>query len=371
MEGGRPQITGTGILAAKSTPDGALVSVNGHATTATNNTVNLKPGTYDVQITKTQYFTWSKRITIQKEIVSQINALLIPIAPSPTNITATGVINPVLDPSMTKIAYTASSSATDKRLNGIFVLDMNGGSILTLQSNSRQIVDDNPDLFSQAALSWTPDGKSIIASVSANRQTPSVYLLDAMNMNQTPKDITAVLDTYATQWAKEKLESSKALIDSLTPPLATIATNHFTVLGWSPDEYKILYQATGSATAIPRMINPPIIGADSTPEDRNLENGNVYVYDRKEDRNYLIVKNDKQLGIDYKLTWLPDSQHLVFVHDKRIAVMEYDGTNSTTVYAGPFVDHTVFPWADMSKLVMLSDLGNSSIDPHLYTIGLK
>lgn len=367
---GQPQISGTGILAVKSIPDGALVSINGHLTTATNNTINLKPDTYDVKITKDSYFSWEKKITIQKEIVSQVNALLIPTAPSPTNITDTGVINPTIDPSMTKIAYTASASA-DKRLNGIFILDTKGGSLLTLQSNSRQIVDDNPDTFSQASLSWTPDGKSIIASISANKLSPTVYLLDATTMNQTPKDITTLLDSYQAGWAKEKADTAKALIDSLTPPLAKVASTHFTILGWSPDEYKILYQASGSATTIPRIINPPIIGADSTPEARNLESGNVYVYDLKEDRNYLVVKNDLKLGLDYKLTWLPDSQHLIYVHDKRIAVIEYDGSNSTTVYAGPFVDHSVFPWADMSKLVMLSDLGNSNIDPHLYTIGLK
>ena len=71
------------------------------------------------------------------------------------------------------------------------------------------------------------------------------------------------------------------------------------------------------------------------------------------------------------LSWLPDSRHLIFVHDKKIDIMEYDGTNVTTVYAGPFVDSYVFPYSNASKIVILTNLGNPNITPNLYTLGLK
>jgi hypothetical protein len=51
--------------------------------------------------------------------------------------------------------------------------------------------------------------------------------------------------------------------------------------------------------------------------------------------------------------------------------MEYDAMNKTTVYAGPFVDGYVFPWPDATRLVILTNLGNPSITPNLYTLGLK
>ena len=71
------------------------------------------------------------------------------------------------------------------------------------------------------------------------------------------------------------------------------------------------------------------------------------------------------------IMWYPDSKHLVYVHDGKIDMMEYDAGNQTTVYAGPFVDDYVFPWPDATKLVILTNLGNPTIAPNLYTLGLK
>ncbi len=48
-------IEGTGLLVATSMPDGARVLVNNKLTTATNNTINLPPGEYDVKIEKDSY----------------------------------------------------------------------------------------------------------------------------------------------------------------------------------------------------------------------------------------------------------------------------------------------------------------------------
>ncbi|MBI3093109.1 MAG: hypothetical protein HYZ02_02635, partial [Candidatus Levybacteria bacterium] len=67
----------------------------------------------------------------------------------------------------------------------------------------------------------------------------------------------------------------------------------------------------------------------------------------------------------------PDSKHLIYVEEKKINILEYDGANKTTIYAGPFVDNYVFPWPNGSKLVVLTNLGNENIPPNLYTIGLK
>src|SRR5476649_119106 len=68
--GGNSILSGTGLLVATSSPDGAQVLINGHLTTATKNTNNLAPGNYDVKIAKEGYFTWEKNITIKKEVVS-------------------------------------------------------------------------------------------------------------------------------------------------------------------------------------------------------------------------------------------------------------------------------------------------------------
>ena len=57
-----------------------------------------------------------------------------------TSITNIGVLNPVIDPSQTKIAYAVASQSAVK--NGIYVLDMSVSPILTLQNASTQIVQD-------------------------------------------------------------------------------------------------------------------------------------------------------------------------------------------------------------------------------------
>ena len=74
---------------------------------------------------------------------------------------------------------------------------------------------------------------------------------------------------------------------------------------------------------------------------------------------------------DLPVTWFPDSAHFIMVNDKQIHMVDYDGANDTVVYAGPFLDNYVFPWVDGTRLVMLTNLNNSTILPNLYTISLK
>ncbi len=362
---GRPDISGTGLLVATSNPDGAQVFVNGHLTTATNNTINLQPGSYDVRIFKEGYFPWEKHLTIEKGVVIKAEALLFPTAPKLESITNTGVNNPVIDPTRTKIAYTVSSQAVRK--NGVYVLDMTSRPILTLQNSSSQITDDTAALFSKANLFWSPDGSDLLASISAQTAV-SNYLLSAGTFNQSPNDITETLQTVNAGWKRLKAEKDKSIIDSLTSKTKKMAEKNFEIISWSSDETKILYSASQSAV-LPIIINPRLIGSNPTPEQRKIEKNGIYVYDIKEDRNYKIL--EAQQTSQMPLTWFPDSRHLIYVQDKKVNIIEYDGTNVTKIYAGPFIDSYVFPWSDGSRIVILTNLGNSDTLPNLYTISLK
>src|SRR5664280_1622818 len=97
LNGSGPILAGTGLLVATSSPNGAQVFINGHLTTATDNTINLAPGDYDVKIFKDGYFPWEKKISISKETVSKADALLFPTAPQLESITNIGISNPTLD----------------------------------------------------------------------------------------------------------------------------------------------------------------------------------------------------------------------------------------------------------------------------------
>lgn len=365
LNGGKPIVSGTGLLVATSLPDGAEVFINNHLTTATNNTINLSPGEYTVGISKQGYFPWEKKLKIQKEVVAKAEALLFPTTPKLESITAIGVEHPTLDPSSTRIAYTVASQTTRK--NGVYVLDMTTRPILTLQSGSTHIADDTLDAFSKTTLAWSPDGQEILASTSGTLGSPTTYLLRANTLNESPRDVTATLLAIESLWQQQRLEKEEARLQSLRPPIRRLLTENFNVISWSPDETKVLYQASTSAT-LPLIITPRLIGFDTTPEDRALKKGQFYVYDTKEDKNYKI---GTETAGRQELTWFPDSKHLISVRDGKIEILEYDGTNRTTIYAGPFVDNYVFPSPNGSKIIVLTNLGNSSIPPNLYTISLK
>lgn len=362
---GKIGLLGTGILAATSSPDGAGIYINNHLTSATNNTINLAPGEYNIKISKAGYFPWTKKITVKKEVVSTAYALLLPTAPKLENITDTGVSDPVIDPSGSKIAYTVSSFDSARK-NGVYILDMSLRPILTLQNASTQIADDTIDSFSKAKLSWSPDAKELVATISAGPGIATTYLLKT-SFNQNPQDITETLASVNNSWNKQKDNQEKSQIFGLKSTLINLIKENFKILSWSEDETKILYSASRSAN-LPIIINPQLIGTDSTPEERNINKDAIYVYDIKEDKNFRILDSMPE---KFPLTWFSDSKHLIYVADKKISIMDYDGINKTTVYAGPFIDTYVFAWPDGSKILMLTDLGNPTISPNLYTIGLK
>lgn len=357
-------LEGTGLLVLTSKPDGSRVFIDDHLTTATNNTINLAPGTYKVRIEQDGYFPWKKTIDIKTEAVSQANAVLFPIAPRLESVTATGALNPTLDGSGSIIAYTVSSASAER--NGIYTLNMSAPAILPLGGGANQITNDLVASFSTSTLAFSPDGSQLLASLSASLTIPSSYLLSARSFNSSPKDVTATLPQVLSDWDKQTQLKNKKNIDSLPRKIRSVAQSSFQNPIITPLDDKILYTASQSAT-IPILINPRLPGTNSTPETRTIEKGNTYVYDMKEDRNYLLAKKDEGL----QFSWLPDSSHLVYVKGSNINIVEYDGQNVTTVYAGPFVDSFVFPWPDGSSLVILTNLNIPGAPNNLYRISLR
>lgn len=359
-------LQGTGLLVLTSRPDGARVLINGHLTTATNNTINLQPGKYEVRIEKDGYFPWHKSIDVKQEAVSQANATLFPTAPRLESITSTGALNPTLDGTGSLIAYTVSSSSAEK--NGLYTLNMAAPAILPLGGGSTQITNGN--IFtqnSQTALQFSPDGTQILASVSAALNRSSNYLLSARSFNSTPRDVTATLPQLLVEWEAQKELKNQKFIDSLPKKVRTVAKSYFENPVLSPEEDKILYTASSSAT-IPVLIKPRLPGTNSTPETRKIEQGNIYVYDMKEDRNYLLARKE---DAPTKFLWHPDAAHLIYVNGFKINVVEYDGQNLTTVYAGPFLENFVFPWPNGSSIVILTNLNIPDAPYNLYRISLR
>lgn len=362
---GVPRIAGTGLFVATSRPDGAQVFINGTLTTATDNTISLIPGTYQVKIEKQGYVPWQKTIKIQKETVTKEDAFLIPSAPKLENITAVGVLNPVLDPTKTRVAYVIASASASE--NGIYVLDLSSRPILTLGGNSKQLADDTLIDFSSSSLSWSPDSNQILATVSAG--LGASYLLSAGETNTNPRNVTGALQSIDTLWKTQKTQKENARLNGLNKELRKVVAENFKIIEWSPDESKILYTASGSAT-LPIILKPPLIGANTTPEQRDIAGDELYIYDTKEDRNYKVNAKLPENNTS-SLSWFSDSRHLIYVHDGKVDIVEYDGLNQTTIYAGPFIGNYAFPWPDGSKIAILTNLNNPNNPPNLYTISLR
>ncbi len=387
VQEGNPQLSKTGIINLTSNPTGAQVFVNDrpNPTTSTNDKLNLTPGKYKIKIAKEGYHDWQKDFEIQKEVVDNADATLFPKAPTLQSISTFGIQSTFIDPTGTKLAFNIASNSA--RRNGVYVFDMTARNfpVLAGQSSATQIADDTVDLFSQAQLAWSPDGKQIMASISATPGgAPAYYLLAADRMNEAPQDITATYTSTLELWEQQRSDKELAQLKSLKSDVQKFSQKNMRILSWSPDDNKILYQATASAE-MPVFKKPRLIGNNLLYERRDLEEGAIYVYNIKEDVNTRVLeKTDKLCTLTSEnckcevfgkcpspLTWFPDSLHLLYVNNKQIQVIEHDGSNLTTLYAGPFVEDYVYPWPDGTKLVMLTNFNNQGIAPTLYSIGLK
>lgn len=384
VQGGEPKVSKTGILNLTSNPTGAQVYVNDHATTVTNGSINLTPGKYTIKIAKDGYNDWQKDFEIKREVVSNADATLYPKAPSLQSISTLGIQSTMIDPTGTKLAFNIASNSAKR--NGIYIFDMTARNfpVLAGQSSATQIADDTVAAFSKAKLTWSPDGKQIMATVRASEDTePSYYLLDAGKMNETPQDITAIYTVTVDLWKQQREDKERARLKVLKPEVQKFVTQNMRVLSWNVDDNKILYQASQSAE-MPIFKKPRLIGNNELYEQRNLQEGGIYVYNIKEDYNTrLLEKSDKicpqnepdctcneSTKCSNPFTWFSDSTHLLYVHEKQIKIVEDDGSNMMTLYAGPFIDDFVFPWPDNTKIVMLTTFSNASA-PTLYSIGLK
>ena len=357
-------IEGTGLLVTNSKPDGARVLINGRLTTATNNTINLASGDYDVQIEKDGYLPWKKKITIKNGLVSEANVLLFPTAPKLEAITTIGVNRVIIDATDGLIAYTVASSSAAK--NGIYVLNTNSGPLTFLGTSGTQIASDTLDAFSSAEISFSPDGKEVLAKLPA-----TTYLLTSGSSNNNPQEVTNNLAAVETEWNTVKAEIDKKLMDLLSRNLKPVAKASFSNMMPSATSDKLLYTASESAT-LPLVLKTKVPSLNSTPDQRKINKGNIYVYDIKEDKNFLIfdTANLKPGEKTPMFLWHPDSRHLVFTRDGKVNITEYDAGNLTTVFEGPFLNSLVFPWPDGTSIAIVARF-SQDVPYNIYRIGLR
>lgn len=365
----------SGLLVATSIPDGAEIFVDGKLKSATNNTIALSPDTYNITIKKDGFSPWSKDIVINKELVTKIEALLFPTYPDLKALTFTGAQNPVLSPDGLKVSFNVATGSAEKQ--GVWVLDLLDRPF-GLNREPRQVLQSSSSSedFNKASYEWSPDSKQLLITfwttipATAKKKTPTktisrAYLIDASKLNLISQltDIAPQLSLTKKRWVEEAKLKQESMLAKIPTKLAEILSKNTESIVFAPDETKILYTATASAT-IPDKLIQTLPVTSTQKEDREVDPGKTYVYDLKEDKNFFVGDPSEHPS------WFPTSNHIFLVQKDRILVSDYDGTNRTEVYSGPFVNSFAFPFPGANRVLILTSIGKDT-PPNLYAITLR
>ncbi len=387
----RKKLRTTGLLAATSIPDGASVWIDGKLKTATDQTISLPPGEYEVEIKKPGYSTWKKKITIYKELVTPTEAYLFPLAPDLKALTFTSALKPQISPDGSKVVYltqreivsssspspspTATPSSSPKQQQAVIeILELGEKPFGNL--NKPKLLAKIPPLSPEAVtFTWSPDSRQILLSFTTSRGENKLLLEINKTYDFTQLPLLSLTkkeeENIIAAWQKEKEKEEKEKEEKIPIPLEKILKENCQKISLSPDETKILYQAQKEVSLPEKVITKEIIAISSQKEARHLTPGNWYVFDIKEDKNFLILSPQEEKTPEVR--WFPTSAHLILIYpQEKIDIIEYDGTNQTTVYKGPFEDYFAYPFPSGKKLLILTSLGGKTESAsHFYAVSLQ
>lgn len=361
-----------GILVVNSDPTGSEIYVNGDFKTRSDASISLAPGTYDITLKRDGFISWNKRLTIEKEVVTEITVSLFKSVPSLSPVTLNGALSPVASSDYTKIVYfipPLSNQTTDK--TGLWIVE-NVNLPIGFSKDPRQITDGN---LINSSWRFSPDGNEVLVETGQG-----TFLLNAGSF--TPQNqrtnIASKLQTTLDSWKLERTRKIESNLRSLPDDIKNIFLEKTQVIEFSPDGKKMLYIASGSANLKEGLVKP-LPGTSTQQEERNINSGGIYVYDSKEDKNFLIEANSDGFIVDSvspenptkRLAWFPNSFNLVLAEEGKITITDYDGTNRQEVYSGAYIAPYAFPFASTQKLMILTNLGADSSTPNLYSLTIK
>jgi len=305
-----------------------------------------------------------KSIQIQPELVYQADAQLFRTSPSIKPITQSKIINPVVSPDSTKIIYALASSSATPEENGLYLLELTEFPLL-MSKNTQKILSLNlPHLdWSKYTFEFSPNSKQVLATSKTN---PNTYLfsLDQEINSKSLFDISSRLSQIKKDWQINQKQITQSKLEKLPKQLQTFIATNSAILSFNTAEDKILYQASESAMLPQQLITPPPTQSTQL-QKRSLQKNFYYVYDLKDDTNFLI--GDTSIS---QISWIPYSDSLLFVQDKNIRVIEYDATNSQNIYSSYSPLQIVLPTPDGYRLI-ISTSTSKNIPENLYTLTIK
>ncbi|NIT04489.1 PEGA domain-containing protein [Candidatus Saccharibacteria bacterium] len=329
-------LTQTGMILAKSLPDGARVFLDGELAGATDSTITgLAEGTYHLKIEKEGYSSWEKTVEVEPELVTDITAILPPLSPSLTSITQSGARLVTPAPSGVKAAFIASGK--------LYVLPLNSQFLGFLRTRPQEVASQPADTpFSKAtSLAFSPNEDQILVT------TPGKTLL--FTIGQTTGQVVSDLDTLKESWEALRREHRSEVIKDLEVPSELKDTALSAGAYWAPDERKFLYEKSEEGKRqfwVANFSDPLPVG-----ENRNLK----------------ILETE---DLNLKLFWLADSHHFVMVQNNTVSLLDLDGTNRMDIFHGSLSEAIALSSTDLAQVIILTSFSPNS-SPNLYGISLR
>jgi hypothetical protein len=310
----------TGLLSVTSKPKSASVFINGQLYTATDDTINLSPGKYQVKIIKDGYQPWSKNVEIQKEMVVQTEATLFRSAPDFSPITQNGALNPTVNLDKNSLVFSVSEAGASKD-NGIYLIETYSSPLPLGKNTPKQIIGNFPSIdWSNYSFTFSPNSKQILA-ISHTQNTAYLLNLETSGLKK-PTDVSNLITFINNDWQKQRSQILLSKLERLPAKLRPLVATQSADILFSEDDSKALYLS---------------------------QKGSYLVYDLKKDINYPIGSLNE---IDNPF-WLPNSNNLVYSNkSQQIKTVEYDGSNQSTIFAGKFSNNLILPWSDGSKIIV-------------------
>lgn len=402
------ELSSRGLVAVTSSPRSAKIFVNDVLKGVTDTSLYLEPGTFTITIIKDGYFPWKKIVKIQGEIVQSVDATLYPINASLSPLTNIGVIRAIpfgVDGKKILIFSTNNYTAADetpsanpqpgqtvKDKAGIFVYDPRTQAVSLFPSLTHIVDYDvlgaerdpkkynvlfSPN-FDQAILFYNPSylakPSSLISQFDSSYATPqtfdAAYLISLNELNASPLNITNSALSLVEAWSGQKQTNLASILAGYKEPVKDFIEHTSKIIDISPDKTRILYEATMGATLKP-VLKQPLIGVNQTEDLRTTAEGSLYVYDTREDRNYLILSPKALVNQHAYPLFHPNSKNIVLNEEKSISIMDYDGVNRNKLYSGPY-DENFFTVTSDGRILILTNF-NSTIDKSLdlYAVGIK
>ena len=340
----------TGMISAKSIPEGASVFLDDELITATNDTISgIEPGMHSLRIVKKGYEEWSKEIEVFEALVTDITAVLVSQSPMFEPLTNTGASNPSISPSLSQLAYFSK----DEENPGVWIIPINQGGLNIFRTNPSVILEDTQvNKYSDGkSITWSPDEKELLVETNDS----FFYLVDLENNTAQSVTTSQLIITAWKEELKAKREGFVAKLD-ISEEIRTLALSDEVL--WSPDEKKFLF-----TTYVGDVIQYKVYNMEKPlPVGENIE-------------TIVFEKNINEAQPE--ITWYSDSFHLILtegniVEEKigTISLIRIDGTNKVEIYGQSLHSPKVYSAPSGDKVIILTSF-KSDEKTDLYTVSVR